>query len=33
MDVWPVGLREPLPTVPVPLLAGDRDVSLNLRPS
>jgi hypothetical protein len=31
LDVWPVGFREPLPSVPVPLLAGDADVSLDLQ--
>ena len=25
-DVWPIGLRQPLLTVPVPLLPGDADV-------
>jgi len=30
-DVWPVALREPLPAVPVPLLAGDIDVVLDLQ--
>jgi len=30
-DVWPVGLRQPLPTVPVPLLPGDADVFLDLQ--
>jgi hypothetical protein len=30
-DVWPIALRLPLPTVPVPLLAGDADVSLDLQ--
>lgn len=29
--VWPVGLRSPLPAVPVPLLAPDPDVSLDLQ--
>jgi hypothetical protein len=31
MEVWPIALAEPLPTVPVPLLAGDPDVLLNLQ--
>lgn len=30
-EVWPIYLDEPLPTVPVPLLAGDPDVSLDLQ--
>ena len=30
-DVWPVGLVRSLPTVPIPLLAGDAEVSLNLQ--
>lgn len=28
--VWPIGLREPLPAIPVPLLAPDPDVFLDL---
>ncbi len=31
LDVWPVQLNEPLPTVPVPLLSDDPDVSLDLQ--
>ncbi|HEY1378720.1 MAG TPA: DUF4058 family protein, partial [Gemmataceae bacterium] len=31
VEVWPVRLDRPLPTVPVPLLPGDADVSLNLQ--
>jgi uncharacterized protein DUF4058 len=31
IDIWPITLREPLPTVPVPLLPGDPDVSLDLQ--
>ncbi len=31
LDVWPVQLDEPLPTVPVPLLPDDADVSLDLQ--
>jgi hypothetical protein len=31
MDVWPVALDAALPTVPVPLLAGDADVTLDLQ--
>jgi hypothetical protein len=29
--VWPVQLRQPLPTIPVPLRPGDRDISLDLQ--
>jgi hypothetical protein len=31
VDFWPVGLRAPLPTVRVPLRAGDEDARLDLR--
>lgn len=31
MEVWPIALHEPLPTVPIPLLSGDPDVCLNLQ--
>lgn len=31
LDVWPIALAEPLPTVPVPLLPGDSDVLLDLQ--
>jgi hypothetical protein len=30
-EVWPIPLEEPLPVVPVPLLAGDPDVPLDLQ--
>ena len=30
-DVWPIQLSEPLPPIPVPLLAGDADVKLDLQ--
>ncbi len=30
VEVWPLDLREPLPVLPVPLLAPDKDVSLEL---
>ena len=30
-DVWPILLRDRLPTAPVPLAAGDADVSLDLQ--
>jgi hypothetical protein len=30
-DTWPVAFDQPLPTVPVPLLAGDPDVPLDLQ--
>ena len=29
--VWPLTLRDPLPTVPIPLLPGDSDVPLDLQ--
>jgi hypothetical protein len=29
-DVWPIGVRDPLPVPPVPLLPGDDDVPLDL---
>jgi hypothetical protein len=31
VEVWPVAVRDELPTVGVPLLAGDADVPLNLQ--
>lgn len=31
MEVWPITLEQPLPTVPVPLLAEDADVLLDLQ--
>jgi hypothetical protein len=31
VGVWPIQLRDQLPTVPVPLLPGDEDVPLNLQ--
>jgi hypothetical protein len=31
IGVWPIALREPLPTIPVPLSAPDADVSLDLQ--
>lgn len=31
MEVWPIALSAPLPTVPVPLLSSDRDVLLDLQ--
>lgn len=31
LDVWPIALEEALPTVPVPLLANDPDVTLDLQ--
>jgi hypothetical protein len=30
-DFWPIGLRERLPTIPVPLRAGDPDAKLDLQ--
>jgi hypothetical protein len=29
-EIWAIDLSQPLPTIPVPLLAGDADVPLNL---
>ena len=31
VGVWPISLRQPLPKIPVPLLAGDEDVPLDLQ--
>ncbi|MCA9930598.1 MAG: DUF4058 family protein [Anaerolineales bacterium] len=31
LDVWPIQMQNRLPIVPVPLLAGDKDVSLDLQ--
>jgi hypothetical protein len=31
VQVWPIGLDHPLPTIPIPLLAGDADVALDLQ--
>jgi hypothetical protein len=31
MDVWPIGLNDALPKIPVPLLRGDPDVLLDLQ--
>ncbi|MCI0397524.1 MAG: DUF4058 family protein [Chloroflexi bacterium] len=33
VEVWPLGLRDPLPVVPVPLRAPDPDVPLELSPA
>lgn len=30
-DIWQIELDQPLPTIPVPLLAGDDDIPLNLQ--
>jgi hypothetical protein len=30
-EVWPISLRQPLPTIPVPLRTGDADVPLDLQ--
>ena len=30
-EVWPIQLEEPLPKIPVPLLAGDKDAELDLQ--
>jgi hypothetical protein len=31
LEVWPIQLNEKLPTVPIPLLSGDADASLDLQ--
>jgi len=31
LEVWPITLDQPLPTIPVPLLPGDADVPLNVQ--
>ena len=31
LDLWPVGVRDPLPTVPIPLLGDDPPVMLDLQ--
>jgi hypothetical protein len=31
VEVWPIALHQPLPTVPVPLLPGDPDVAIDLQ--
>jgi len=31
VEIWPIPLDQPLPTVPVPLLPGDPDVTLDLQ--
>jgi hypothetical protein len=31
LDIWPVSIQQPLPRVPVPLLAGDGDLTLDLQ--
>jgi hypothetical protein len=33
LEVWPCSLREPVPTIPVPLFEGDPDVALELQPA
>jgi hypothetical protein len=30
VELWPIGLRDPLPLIPVPLRIGDRDAMLDL---
>ena len=30
-EIWPIGLKEPLPVVPIPLLPGDADVALDVQ--
>jgi hypothetical protein len=31
VDLWPVALRDPLPTIPIPLRRDDRDATLDLQ--
>jgi Protein of unknown function (DUF4058) len=31
VDVWPFALRDPMPTIPIPLLKPDPDIALNLK--
>ena len=31
MSLWPLGLRDPLPTIPIPLRAPDPDARLDLQ--
>jgi hypothetical protein len=33
LDIWPIALDEPLPTIPIPLLPGDEDSFLELQPA
>ena len=30
-DLWPIGLRNPLPVIPIPLREGDPDALLDLK--
>jgi hypothetical protein len=30
-EIWPIGLTEPLPVVPIPLLPDDKDEALDLQ--
>lgn len=30
-DIWEIGLNQPLPTIPIPLLPEDKDVALDLQ--
>jgi hypothetical protein len=30
VELWPIGLRDPLPLIPIPLRIGDRDATLDL---
>jgi hypothetical protein len=32
VQVWPVGVRQPLPTVPIPLRTGEPELALDLKP-
>jgi hypothetical protein len=31
VETWPIALDQPLPTIPIPLLAGDSDVTLDIQ--
>jgi hypothetical protein len=31
VDLWPLALRDPLPTIPIPLRREDRDATLDLQ--
>jgi hypothetical protein len=32
VQVWPVGLREPIPVIPIPVRTGEQDLRLELKP-
>jgi hypothetical protein len=31
VELWPLALRDPLPTIPIPLRRGDRDATIDLQ--